>query len=75
MSRLQKKTGLNFPQLVGNSEESNLPQLVADLKDRRFDCSLAETSKEPIGVSEYEWSNMLPTPEEIEKELLGGIEI
>ena len=32
------------------------------------------TSKEPIGVSEYELSNLLPTPEEIEKELLGGNE-
>ena len=27
------------------------------------------TSKEPIGVSEYELSNLLPTPEEIAKEL------
>lgn len=32
------------------------------------------TSKEPIGVSEYELSKLLPTPEEIEKELLGGNE-
>lgn len=27
------------------------------------------TSKEPIGVSEYELSNLLPTPEEIEDKL------
>lgn len=32
-----------------------------------------ETSKEPISVSQYELSNLLPTPEEIEKELLGEI--
>ena len=29
------------------------------------------TSKEPIGVSEYKLSNLLPTPEEIEKKLGG----
>ena len=27
------------------------------------------TSKEPIGISEYELSNLLPTPEEIETKL------
>ncbi len=29
------------------------------------------TSNEPIGISEYELSNLLPTPEEIEQKLMG----
>ena len=28
------------------------------------------TSNEPIGISEYELSNLLPTPEEIEQKLM-----
>ncbi len=32
------------------------------------------TSNEPIGISEYELSNLLPTPAEIEKKLSGDLE-
>ena len=33
------------------------------------------TSKEPIGISEYELSNILPTPEEIETKLSEGTDV
>ena len=43
--------------------------MICKSKNNVFAKYAVGTSKEPIGVSEYELSNLLPTPEEIEDKL------
>ena len=78
-------TPLIFPQVVGDlSEEADdlirreednktIGLIICKSKNNVLAKYAVGTSNEPIGISEFELSNLLPTTDEIEKELRGNL--
>lgn len=57
-----------------NGDNKTIGLIICKSKNNILAKYAAGTSKEPIGISEYELSNFLPTPEEIEKKLIEGFD-